>query len=617
MASESITHHLLETDALAGLRRFSGKPADFWARMLEVAGSLTRADGVYLFLREASGETAKWRALAKWPAQGTPGLPRFAEEIPALLERALAEGEARGTTEGSSSPTHAGVVPLDLGKGDSRQACLLFLFKDTDDPAVRLALEKARLLADRPALFRRQLEQQRLQSQNRSLASLVDLLLLVNREERFLPAAMVVCNELAGYFGCERVSLGWYHNSQVRLRAISHSEKFEKKMEVVRLMELAMEECIDQDSSVCWPDSTSEEAVIRDHARYAREAGVSSLASIPLRARDRVCAVLLLERSGEPFPESAMDELQIFANQLGPPLHDRRESDHWWGARLYFGFRKHAARWIGYRNTGWKIAGLFIALALGFLFFGKIPYRVEAPFTLQSTNVITITTPFEGYLSAVYYEAGESVTENTLLGEFDTQELLLEQAVIASDYTRHVREAERHRADHALAEMRIAEAQAEQVRAELDRIRFRLDRAEIRAPFDGVLVKGDLREREGSRFQTGEELFRIVRLDELYLQIHVAETDIHELTPNSVGQVAFKSRPGRPFPIHVTRIEPVAQTIEEGNVFQVRAELTDPAEPWLRPGMSGVAKLDVEPRPIYWVLTHRTVDFLRLHVFWW
>jgi hypothetical protein len=32
--------------------------------------------------------------------------------------------------------------------------------------------------------------------------------------------------------------------------------------------------------------------------------------------------------------------------------------------------------------------------------------------------------------------------------------------------------------------------------------------------------------------------------------------------------------------------------------------------------MSGVAKLSVERRSFLWILTHRTIDFLRMR-FWW
>jgi len=33
---------------------------------------------------------------------------------------------------------------------------------------------------------------------------------------------------------------------------------------------------------------------------------------------------------------------------------------------------------------------------------------------------------------------------------------------------------------------------------------------------------------------------------------------------------------------------------------------------WWRPGMTGLCKLSTEKRTLFWILTHRTVDFLRM-----
>jgi len=193
----------------------------------------------------------------------------------------------------------------------------------------------------------------------------------------------------------------------------------------------------------------------------------------------------------------------------------------------------------------------------------------------------------------------------------------LEKAVTQSDHLRLVREAERRRAENELAEMRIIQAQADQVEAELDRINYRLNQATITAPFRAVVVEGDLKEQVGSRFSTGEELYRLARLDELYAQVRVSEADIDEITEGMAGSLIFKSRPDMRFPFRVHRVEPVAQTEEPGNIFVVRGRLEYGDEDWFRPGMSGIAKLDAGERSILWILSHRTVDYLRLHVFWW
>jgi hypothetical protein len=47
----------------------------------------------------------------------------------------------------------------------------------------------------------------------------------------------------------------------------------------------------------------------------------------------------------------------------------------------------------------------------------------------------------------------------------------------------------------------------------------------------------------------------------------------------------------------------------------VRCQFDGPLQAWWRPGMSGVAKINVGSRTFFWVIAHRTIDFLRLY-FW-
>jgi len=109
---------------------------------------------------------------------------------------------------------------------------------------------------------------------------------------------------------------------------------------------------------------------------------------------------------------------------------------------------------------------------------------------------------------------------------------------------------------------------------------------------------------------------QIARLDRLYIECSVSERDIPYLRAAAGGEIAFASQPRTKYPVRVSRIEPAAQVRETGNIFLVRAAPADPAETWWRPGMSGIAKLDAGDRSLLWILTHRTIEFLRLQLWW-
>ena len=66
--------------------------------------------------------------------------------------------------------------------------------------------------------------------------------------------AIAVANDLAARLRCDRVSVGVIRrNGSIRLRAISHSASFKGQGRLVDAIENAMEEALDQRSSVAYP----------------------------------------------------------------------------------------------------------------------------------------------------------------------------------------------------------------------------------------------------------------------------------------------------------------------------------------------------------------------------
>ena len=191
----------------------------------------------------------------------------------------------------------------------------------------------------------------------------------------------------------------------------------------------------------------------------------------------------------------------------------------------------------------------------------------------------------------------------------------MEESAAIADQARYSGEAEKARARYALAEMKINEALRDQADAKLELIRYHLKNAEIRAPFAGIVVEGELKELQGAPVRKGDVLFKVARIEKMYAELDVDERDIHEIDEGREGEIAFVSMPDRKFPIRVEVINPVAMVKDEGNVFPARCRFTQEIESWWRPGMSGIAKVHVGKRNILWIFTHRTVDFFRL-LFW-
>jgi len=141
-----------------------------------------------------------------------------------------------------------------------------------------------------------------------------------------------------------------------------------------------------------------------------------------------------------------------------------------------------------------------------------------------------------------------------------------------------------------------------------------IDQSTIIAPFSGTILKGDLSAHLGQKAQLGEELYDILQSDKLRIEMTVAERDIQDVKIGARGRFATDSLPWDKYPITVTRIIPVPEIKENSNSFTVYAD-ADPGAAqqglW-QPGMAGEARIDVAPRRLAWIWTHRLIDFLRL-----
>src|SRR5206468_2042537 len=135
---------------------------------------------------------------------------------------------------------------------------------------------------------------------------------------------------------------------------------------------------------------------------------------------------------------------------------------------------------------------------LGILFFVRVPYRVQGNFILRSDQVAYVTGPFDGYLNQVFVRPGDIANKGRLILTLDTNELVLQEAAALADQNRYLREAEKARATNGLAEMRIAQALADESKSHLELVRYRLGQAAMTAPFNSVVLEGDLRQRIGS-----------------------------------------------------------------------------------------------------------------------
>src|SRR5918993_3204797 len=241
----------------------------------------------------------------------------------------------------------------------------------------------------------------------------------------FQAAAMNLCNEMATRTGASRVSLGWLKNERVRVKALSHTEEFDKRQELIVQLERAMEECYDQEEVVQYePDGASSNNVTREAQALSRAQGNNSVISIPLRRQAEIIGVLLLEFApGQKLGPQAATGLSVAADLLAPQLYDRYSNDRYLITKVGISSREGFKALIGPKHWVAKTVIFLSIAAIVFLCVYSPMYRVVAPFSFAATEQRSVDAPFEGYLKEVYVRPGDKVKAGQPLFELDTTEL--------------------------------------------------------------------------------------------------------------------------------------------------------------------------------------------------
>ncbi|NOQ42679.1 MAG: HlyD family efflux transporter periplasmic adaptor subunit [Desulfuromusa sp.] len=598
--------------SIKDLHFFTGHPGQFWPAFLAFACRQIQADSCILLTKKSAG----WQHYYQWPEQQPQRTSKavLSPQLLHLVEESLKKGQVVVPGQQDNTPLLIG-LRLD---GQQMEAPKVGIFRL---PAQRASETESisqilQLLADTPKIYQRERANQQAQQNQVCFAETLDLLLLLNKQKKFIAAAMTVVNETAARYHCSRVSLGWLEKGYIRLQSISHMEQFEPKMEIVNQLEAAMEEALDQDEEIQFPTPQAAGSINHDHEKYAEKQQVQQLISLPLRIAGQPVGVLTCERATDPFNSNDIRSLRILCDQISIPLAERKKTDRWFVAKLAESIKKKASGLLGAEHTLAKLVGLLCCGLLLAIITIKLPYRVEAPFILRSKDVRQITAPFAGYIDQVQVEIGQTVAPGSLLLSLDNSDLLLEEASALANRVRYLREAEKFQARNALIDMKIAQAQADQAQAQLELIQYRINQAQLRSPISGIIVVGDNTERLGAPVEKGELLFKVARHEKLFAEIKITEQDIHEITSEQTGELAFVSRPQQSYPFLIKQIDPLALTEESGNIFIGRSEVFAAGELWWRPGMSGIAKIEIGKRRIIWIISHRTVNFLRLLVWW-
>lgn len=422
-----------------------------------------------------------------------------------------------------------------------------------------------------------------------------------------------LANLLAERLDCARVAIGLADGLQVRLLALSHQIRFDRRVNQVTEIEAAMEECADQATAIALPFSKGEDRrVSQAHAKVLHGQGSSAICSVPLVLKDRVVAVITLVRDGgHHFEAGTIEILSEMAERLAPVLDLKRREAKSGFAKIRQIMGSRVIDLVGGGHVRTKLVVAFaIALFAGLVFI-PVDMKVTARSTIEGRLQQVVAAPFAGYILEAAVRAGDQISEGEVLARIDDRELLLEQEKLLSEREKQRREYQEALASRERAKVSVIQAQIDQTEAQLRLVEDQLSRTAMAAPFSGTVVSGDLSRSLGAPVERGQPLFELVPDDGYRVEMQVDEYDVAMLEPGQRGSLRLAGLPDHTVEVEVSRIVPIADARQGGNQFRVEGEIVDATEA-LRPGMQGVAKVVVGQSGLWQAWTRDLVQRLRL-----
>ncbi|ASJ75349.1 efflux RND transporter periplasmic adaptor subunit [Granulosicoccus antarcticus] len=440
--------------------------------------------------------------------------------------------------------------------------------------------------------------------------------------------AIAIVNTLKRIHNCQRVSLAIRHcgSSHLQLLAMSDQSRIDARKVLPSQIVSTMQEMLDSKEPRLFHGKLPDymEAQYPASFRLFEDQGrLSSIACVHAETATDACiehsppadatiVVVLLERAAESeFDQAEQESIQLKAIPACSLLVGRVR-EH---TGLLQRCRQQAGLWLDvsfWRTmTRRRLFTIFGALLAAVVLLWPVPHRISARALIEAQDLQVLVAPQAGFIASSHARAGDRVSKGQLLATLDDRDLTLAVGKWHSEANKNDQARDLALASRDRVELARLRADATRIEAEQLLVDRQLSRAQLRAPFDGVVLSGDLSQQLGSSVVQGDTLFTVGSSDAYRLILDVDERDVGLVKPGQATRVRLAAQPNRIWEATIEAVLPVATSTDEGNVFQVPAQLNNKTDA-IRPGMEGVAKLQVGTQSLAWVYTRRLRESVKI-----
>ena len=427
---------------------------------------------------------------------------------------------------------------------------------------------------------------------------------------------------LAERLGATHATLAWYDKGHAHITAQIAAPSAGHTGRLDATLIDALDEAADQGVCLRHPVmATHDNAGVTRALSLALHALMPSCGhaiSLPLPGAQEPLGALLLCWPPGPGPTQELEAiLSQEAAQAAPLLHLQRLAQRPW----HWHVRQAAAeQWQHWRHPPdamtrrWRTA---LLLALAALVLVPWPQKIGGQARIEGLQQRVLAAPTDGFIKAAHALPGDHVKAGAVLVDLAEQDLKLERDKWLSQISQfdNAYAAAMTRGDRS--EAGISLSKLEEAQAQLALADEQLQRTQLKAPFDGVVIQGDLSQSIGAPVKQGDTLMTVATERGRRVIIDIDEGDIGLIQPGQSGSIALSALPWQTLDITVRRITPQSTARDGHNVYEVEASFNEALPAQARPGLMGPAKLQVGRSPLLWGWLRPVVDKARLWLWAW
>jgi hypothetical protein len=265
---------------------------------------------------------------------------------------------------------------------------------------------------------------------------------------------------------------------------------------------------------------------------------------------------------------------------------------------------------------------LIIALvALLILFFVQIPLTVLAPAEVGSQKPVFIRSAIDGVIEKIHVLPNIYVEKGTKLASLNKEtiesQLNISEKKLAMVVTQHRVASKSGISDNKQKEkIPIYTTEIQKNLAEIDYYKYLLEKTDIYAPKDGLVLFDQTYKLEGRPVKTGENIMLLSDEKESALDIFLPVADAITMEKGAKVKFFLNTSPRQPLEGTIVYSSYQAQATPDGTLaYHIRASFDKSEEGDLpRIGLRGVAKLYGDDVPLVYYLLRKPLSYLRQKV---